>query len=199
MSDRYGLTGKEMRGMPREYSVKIAEKLLVGQLVVDSWIKESFSFSAETLNWDIAFSASPTTFQLFLQGLTPVAYLTGAYTLTNDLAAYSLAGCLIKSWFAFYADRPANPAADSYVYDQHAVALRAEALLYYLLIGTENGLLTDDDEQALVAQLKVLGAYLADPAYYLKNENHGVFEDRALIYLGYALRQEEWTTLPRGA
>lgn len=88
---QYYMTSKDMLGMPRKLSLSMGEELLKGNMAVDIWIKETVPFSPETFDWNATVSASPTTYQLFLQGLTPVAFLVGAYVLKGNLNAYRLA------------------------------------------------------------------------------------------------------------
>lgn len=188
----YHITSKDMLGMPRKHSISMGEELLKGNMVVDQWIREVTSFSVETFDWDMTFSASPTTFQLFLQGLTPVAFLVGHYVLTGHIEAYALAEKLVQSWMDFYPeDMSTTPdAPNSYTWDQHAVALRTEALLYFLLVGYENDFLSEEEEYLVCRHIQQHASYLKNPNYYLENENHGVFEDRALLYYSYAFSDE---------
>ena len=184
---QYYITSKDMLGMPRKHSLSMGEELLKGNMVVDTWIKETVSFSLEVFDWNAPASDSPTTYQLFLQGLTPVAFLVGDYVLSGNSNAYELAKKITWSWFSFYPeDMPMIPQAPiSYVWDQHSVALRTESLLYFLLVGHEHARLSSQEEETICARLQRHAQYLKSSKYYLENENHGVFEDRALLYYGY--------------
>lgn len=190
---QYYMTSKDMLGMPRKHSLSMGEKLLKGNMVVDPWVKVAIPFSIETFDWNAPSAVSPTTYQLYLQGLTPVAFLVGTYVLTRKSNAFELAKKIIWSWLSFYPkDMSMIPQAPvSYVWDQHSVALRTESLLYFLLVGHEHALINDNEEETIYVLLQRHARYLRNPEYYLENENHGVFEDRALLYYGYAFSDLE--------
>jgi len=61
----------------------MSEKLLCHELVVDAWITETIQYDLSIFDWNMNFSQSPTTFQLFLQGLKPATWLTGGYVMTK--------------------------------------------------------------------------------------------------------------------
>ena len=190
----YGLTSGEMLGMPRKRSLEKARLLLRGRLVLDDIIQEMPFYPADRMehfDWMVQYSHSPTSVQMFLQGLTPVAFLSGGYVLSRDREMYALAGRFVRSWTAFCPSE-VEIRQGSYVWDQHSTAIRTEALLYFLLVGVENGLLPPDEERELRFVLERHADYLLHEAYYLPHENHGVFEDRALIYLALAWNREDW-------
>ena len=46
-------------------------------------------------------------------------------------------------------------------------------------------------------ELKRHARYLADDKNYLKNQNHGLFQDKALLFLGYFFKNQEWIELSK--
>ena len=191
---KLGITSRDMLGMPRKHCMELAEQLIAGTLVFDYTLPETYSYQSNRIPWKI--DASPSA-RLYLQGLAPVSFLVGAYVLNPQKSAYfELARMFVESWISF-APPVTAPKLNCYNWDQHAVALRTETLLYYLLVGTEEGLISASERRRVERVLFQHGNYLADPKLYLNNENHGVFQDRALLYLSYAFGNREWTDLAR--
>lgn len=190
----YGLASREMLGMPRRKSLEKARLLLQGRLILDNIIRETPFYPVDQMNcfdWNVRYSNSPTTVQMYLQGLTPVSFLVGGYVLSRNREMYALADQFVRSWIAFCPDE-VEVCQGSYIWDQHSVSMRTEALLYFLLVGVENGLLSLEEERILRFMLERHADYLLNEAYYLPHENHGVFEDRALIYLALAWKRTDW-------
>ena len=186
-SDLYG------GNFPVKDSLENAKDIVAGDLVVDSWIKEKIPFRLARFDWGGQYGKSPTTFQLYLQALKPVSFLVGAYTLTDDRRYFDFAMKMFREWCRYESsDRSSE---NAYTWDQHAAALRTENILCLLVVGLESGMLSVEDAREIRGVLMLHGEYLADSQHYLPAENHGVFEDRALLYLGYALEVDEWVEL----
>lgn len=190
----YGLSSKEMLGMPRKDSLENAQLLLQGELALNITIHEHIPFSMESFDWTIRYSQSPTTVQMLLQGLTPVSFLVGGYVISRNIEMYRLAGSFIRSWIQFCPE-VIEVRQGAYEWDQHSAAFRTEALLYYLLVGVEDHLLGEEEVSVLQETLERHGAYLGSEQYYLCHENHGVLMDRALLYVGYAFHNTGWSQL----
>lgn len=189
---KLGLASADLHGgnFPVKGSLENAKEILSGNLVVDNWIKDEVPFALRTFDWGGVYGKSPTTFQLYLQGLKPVLYLVGAYELTQDKAFFSLALDMLKSWLRY--EKGDASLDNTYVWDQHAAALRTENILCLLVIGLERNRLSSRLSERIRKVLLAHGVFLADRANYLPGENHGVFQDRALLCLGYALNIDEW-------
>lgn len=192
---KLGLASSDLCGgnFPIKGSLESAQKIMKGSLVVDAWIKDNVPFDLSRFDWGGAYGESPTTFQLYLQGLKPVSYLVGAYVLTRERRYYALAVKMFESWVRYEAGVRSRD--NVYTWDQHAAALRSENILCLLTVGLESRLLSARAAKAMERILVRHGDYLADWKNYLPAENHGVFQDRALLYLGYALRNEEWVEI----
>ncbi len=190
------IKSSDMTKIARRHSVTLAKKLLNGILVVDPWITEETEYELSNFDWNISFSKSPTTFQLFLQGLNPVMDLTSAYVYTSNKQYLHLAEKFVLSWYK-YSKNTLLTKENEYIWDQHSTAIRTEAILYYLLISTENNLINKKHYLLITEILLKHGTFLADPQYYLKNENHGVFQDKALLYLAYAFNNQKWIDIAK--
>ena len=90
-----------MVGYPLKSSIDMSEKLLCHELVVDAWITETIQYDLSIFDWNMNFSQSPTTFQLFLQGLKPATWLTGGYVMTKKKEYFTLANEFFHSWIIF--------------------------------------------------------------------------------------------------
>lgn len=120
--------------------IEISEKILRGDLVVldsmDSLKYENLS----KLDWNVQYTNTPNTFQLYLQSLNPIVYLTAAYELSGNNEYIQYAEKIIKSWIN-YKDGALSE-GNSFVWYDHGTALRAENLIYYALVADENKLLS---------------------------------------------------------
>lgn len=192
----FSMSSKDMIGYPLKSSADMSAKLLCHELIVDAWITETVPYELSSFDWNMNFSQSPTTFQLFLQGMKPATWLTGGYVLTEKEEYFTLANEFFHSWVAF-SENTALAEKNEYVWDQHAAALRAEGLLYFFLVGSENRLFSDSEIALYTEQLKRHARYLADEKNYLENQNHGLFQDKALLFLGNFFQNQEWIELAK--
>lgn len=192
----FHMSSKDMVGYPLKNSVDISERLMHNELVVDTYTTETMSYNLSEFDWNTEFSQSFTSFQLYLQGMKPVAWLTGGYVVTKKAEFFTLANEFFHSWVIFSEDTSLAE-KNEYIWDQHAAALRAEGLLYFFLVGCENGLFSDSEIALYTEQLKRHARYLADDKNYLKNQNHGLFQDKALLFLGYFFKNQEWIELSK--
>ena len=63
--------------------------------------EDAFSYDLEQINWNISFSASPNTHQLYLQALNPIMYLSQAYYATGKEEYLDYARQIIESWMTY--------------------------------------------------------------------------------------------------
>ena len=214
--DKYGLLYKDILSLPRKHALRYAQSIMDGEILLDTMIQEPYPFSKQQLSkwhrldWNVQFSKSPRSFQLFLQSLHPVGDLTAAYVQTKQVEYYNLALDFVVSWIKYskihlVLDFDISWVRDKriqrivrdneYVWDEHALALRIENLLYFLLVGQEAGLLSRSLTEKTERVLEQHGEMITQPRHYLENENHGVYQDKALLYLGYALHRIDWLQL----
>lgn len=179
---QYNLNSNNMLNMPKKNTLIAAEKLLNGKLYVDPWFDEQMDYSINTLNWNVQYSKAPTTHQLYLQGLTPIAYLTGAFVLSGKKDYIKLAIDFFYNWDDF--QKSDESVKNEYIWDEHATAIRAESILYLALVASESNEYIDKKIDYSINQH---AEWLFNDNNYLYGTNHGVYEDKALLYLGYAI------------
>lgn len=182
---------------PDDTVLQIADGLINNLLTVN-YSMESMTYSLETLDWNVQYSDSPNSFQLYLQCLNPVMYLTKAYEITKNTEYLDQAECFIKSWADYLntSESMENP----FLWYDHGTALRVENLIYYSLVASENNKLDTEMEKIVVDLIAQHGEYLSNDANYTANHNHGIFQDRALIYTAYFLnndKKDEWLSIAK--
>ena len=169
--------------------IQIADAIMKGQLLVYPTIGEGPVFSVETLDWNIQYGESPSTFQLYLQSLNCIKYLARGYELTGDQKYLRLGKEFISSWEAYESDE-VLPKGNPYVWYDHGTALRAENLIYFALVCEQANCVDPQFVESIKNLIKRHGEILSDDAHYTKNHNHGIFQDRALIYIAYFIDDE---------
>ena len=176
--------------------IERAEDICNGKMWVHSSFNEAFDYELDEIDWDIVLSTSPGTYQLYLQALYPIVYLSEAYYFTEKEEYLDYARLLIENWMKY----KNSPESDDnpYVWYDHGTALRVDNLIFFLLAYTEAGKLDDSFRLAMSSLLEEHGVHLSDMDEYTANHNHGIFQDQALIYLAYFLNnesKEEWLEL----
>lgn len=126
-NNSYGLTKEQFNcnfSLPNDKSIlEIAEGLKNGTLTVQENL-ETTEYDIENIDWDIKFSESPNTFQLYFQALNPVLYLTKAYEISEDVTYLDLAGKILKSWDKY--QNKLSSKKNSFLWYDHGTALRAD-------------------------------------------------------------------------
>lgn len=169
-------------------TIPCAQDLMGGLLWVYHRI-EPMPYTLETLNFDTRFSRVPNSFQLYLQGLNPVQILTSAYVESGDRAYLLFAKGFLDAWLS-YATSP-NAEKNLYYFSSgHAVALRAENLMYFGQACAKAGLAV----KGLYELLFKHGVWLRDEQNFNGTHNYGFMQNQALIHLGYVLGCPEWVT-----
>jgi hypothetical protein len=171
----------------QEHILSFANRLMEGYLVVeDSLYDEAIEFDAHKIDWDMQVTSSPNTFSLWLHTLNPVYYLSNAYVQTGNNKYIELAEVILNSWLQ-YDGKLMNK--NRYTWYDHSVAVRSENLIYYALVYKN---LTGKTNSDLVAKIKKHAEWLSKESNYIKNHNHGIFEDGALIKCGYFLNEQNY-------
>ena len=166
----------------------IAEQLRSGKLVVEKSLPAS-TYDINDVNWNIEYSESPNTYQLYLQSLYPVMYLTRAYEITNKVDYLELAEKFINSWVVYKDSDHSN--GNTFLWYDHGTALRAENLIYFTLVSCDSHLLSEEMADSIRELIEEHILYLKDSNKYTKNHNHGIFQDQALIYSAYFLNASD--------
>ena len=192
-SHNFGFTKEEflslhtIPGPSREEVIQIADDMLNGKMMVIKAAPLYTGYTLDTFDWSrIPLDDSRDTYQMYLFSLYPIGYAVKAYELTSDKKYMTFAEKLLKSWLKFFSD-PISFKKCPAIMGKHCIALRVETLIHYILVAGEDGLLPAEFRKALVKHLDLHVDYLCDPNLYAYNHNHGVFQDRALIYLAWFL------------
>lgn len=163
--------------------IQVADDMLEGRMMVIKAAPLYVGYTLDNFDWSrIPLDDSKETYQMYLFSLYPIGYATKAYELTQDTKYITFAEKLLKSWLKFFSD-PISFKKCPAVMGKHCIALRAETLINYILVTGDAGLLPNDFRKTLVKHLELHVDYLCDPNLYAYNHNHGVFQDRALIYI----------------
>lgn len=170
--------------------IKAAQQLASGTLTVHGHL-EAMPYDLDTLDWNVRFSKQPNTFSLYLQGLTPVAVLTDAYTQTRHLPYLNLARQFVEHWCA-YEQNHAKSARNKYCWCDHTAGLRAATFIYLGKTAARDGLWEDDFYTLLLDQLNRHGDWLNQDDQYAEHHNHGVMQDQALLYVGVFFQRRDW-------
>lgn len=180
--------------------VAIANQILDGQMIVLYSMDDMLEYNPNAMDifdWNVEYSNSPNSFQLYLQCLNPIAYLAKGYEITTNEDYLLQAQKILESWLAYkndYANQ--NP----FLWYDHGTALRSETLIYYALVMQKAGKADEAFRQTINNLLIEHAEFLANPQSYTSNHNHGIFQDRALIYIAYFLdneQSEEWLALAK--
>lgn len=198
---KFGITRQQFNldfSLPNnETVIQIADGLMENKLTAQHTI-EAMEYDIDKLDWNVKFSESSATFQLYLQCLNPIVYLIKTYELGGgrfDNKEYlEQAEKFIYSWYEYMSDEKKTK-NNSMVWYDHGTALRAENLIYFALVSEEAGYLKEDTKKLIWELLKIHGDFLANSNNYTSNHNHGIFQDRALLYIAYFLdndKSEDW-------
>lgn len=186
---KFGFTKEEFLslhntpGPSGEEVIQVANDMLEGRMMVIKAAPLYVGYTLDNFDWSrVPLDDSKDTYQMYLFSLYPIGYATKAYELTQDTKYITFAEKLLKSWLKFFSD-PISFKKCPAVMGKHCIALRAETLINYILVTSDAGLLPNDFKKTLVKHLELHIDYLCDPNLYAYNHNHGVFQDRALIYL----------------
>lgn len=190
----WGLTREQFNYsfvVPEEQEIiKIADGLLNGELVATHTI-ESQPYDINDIDWNMTFSDSPNTFQLYLQSLTSIVYLTMGYELTGEIEYLDLSKKFIQEWDEYRLSDLADN--NTFVWYDHGTALRANHIIYFVL-AAENGeenYFSEEEETWINGLIKEHGEFLANNDNYTANHNHGIFQDQTLLYCAYFLNLED--------
>lgn len=168
----------------------VAQDIMHGKLWVNRVI-EPMPYSLDTLDFNVQWSKAAPTFQLYLQSLNSIQVLTLAFDATRDPAYLQFAMRFLQCWEA-YSSNPALTCSNLYAFGDHAVALRAENLMYLGQVCSKVGMWSDPFYQHLYQLLVKHGELLCDDEHYTKQHNHGIMQDQALIHLGFVLNRRDW-------
>lgn len=174
----------------RSIVVEVSDKLMTGELVIHEAIPP-LEYNFDTLDWNLRYSRIPNTFQLYLQGLTPMGTLIAAYQESDDVKYLAFAEEFLDAWIHYAQtdkDAPSNP----YFFVDHSVALRTEHMLIFAQMAQKAGYWNEKLANKIYNLLIWHGEWLFSDEHYARNHNHGIIHDQALIHVAFALNKSQW-------
>lgn len=178
--------------------IEIAQKILNNNLIILNSISGNFidaqmQYDINNFDWNIQITNSPNSFQMNLQALTMLTILMTAYLVEDNeeasLEYIDRATEFFYSWLNYSNDgilSKGNP----YVWNDHAAALRSEAIIFFALVLDKDNLLDNRLKKDITNILYEQGEFLADEKHYVKKHNHGIFQDRSLIYTAFFINDK---------
>lgn len=175
--------------LPSDNTVlKWAKEMLNGKLYVHRDFHDPVDIKNE-INWNILFTESPGTYQLWLHSLGMVAILTRAYFLSEDVSFLYKANDFLTDWVEYEGN--CKHTKNVMVWHDHGSALRANSIIYFALAAEKADIL-DEKSTAFFKQLVHRHIiFLSDEKNYTPNHNHGIFQDQSLMYCAYFLNDNQ--------
>ncbi len=174
----------------RECSIEVSEKIMNGLLIVHDSIPP-LEYRFETLDWNIQHSRIPNTFQLYLQGLSPISTFINAYKESKDIKYIAFAEKFLDEW-VHYSQTDEKAKKNPYFFIDHSVALRTEHLMLLAKTAQDAGYWNSKLAKKIYNLLIIHCEWLYEDEHYAKNHNHGILHDQALIEAGIILNKPHW-------
>ncbi len=174
----------------KECAVEVAEKIMNGLMIVHDSIPP-LEYNFETLDWNIQHSRIPNTFQLYLQGLSPICTFINAYKESKDIKYVEFAEKFLDEW-VHYSQTDEKAKENPYFFIDHSVALRTEHLMLLAKTAQDSGYWNSKLAVKIYNLLIMHCEWLYDDEHYAKNHNHGILHDQALIEAGIILNKPRW-------
>lgn len=166
------------RSNPNSKSSKIADMILQNNLYVNP-IWKLYQFTGE-LTWKED-PYNDQTWRFYFHSLDVVNYLLNGYEKKPNNEYLTKAKWYIESWMA------ANPSPKSQAsvsaWRDHSTANRVVNIIYFLQLYKQSTLYDPEVEEKMIGLLEKHGEFLANDKNYTAGNNHGIFQDRALIEL----------------
>ncbi len=165
-----------IEGRTHEVEVSLAEAMLDGRLALPGLPEAQFTvgFAAED------FDHLPAALQLWYAGWIVPDVLLGAYVDTGREEFFVAARDFIASWDAF--ERGAWLPV-GLLWNDHAVAARAQVLVEYWRIARSRPDSRLDTGRAVLAQAARYGWFLSNPGHFTFATNHGLMQNLGLLEL----------------
>lgn len=184
----------------KEKTIAWADEIMEGRLYLDIDLQETVLYTTTDFDWNMERTQSPATFQLYLQALGMVKFLTYAALETGNPSYLERARWFVEDWWEYANDPEQNMGNPKLWYD-HGASLRTETLIYFQL-ASEKLAVADNTLRDLIYQILVEhGKFLENEVTYVKNHNHGIFQDEALLYISVFLsdypKSAEWRQLAK--
>ncbi|NMI03854.1 hypothetical protein HF638_07690 [Paenibacillus sp. SZ31] len=197
--NEFNLGQETMRSNELDLFISNAEKIKKGELIIYNLISNRFIFSQnffdiKNIDWGIQVEKSPNSFQMHFQALSMLVPLTVPCLLdkAKDWRRNLELGIdILISWINY--EESDISITNPYTWNDHTTALRAENLILFTFALQEAGMLNRKNYNIITGLLCKHGEYLSNDKYYFKKNNHGIFQDRALLYIAFLLEDhKEW-------
>lgn len=165
-----------------ETCVKWANEILNGSLYVNKRFNNPMDIK-DCIDWNVVYTESPGTFQLYLQTLGMLPILSRAYIIDRDTQYIAKANEILLDWIKY--EKTDKSKKNALVWHDHGTALRANNMIYYALVVEEAGLADSGFVDFINSLIKRHIAYLTSFEKYTENHNHGIYQDQALMYCAY--------------
>lgn len=192
--DKYPVLLKKLDNIT---AVEIGNQLLHGQLNVWNTMAAE-PYHIWDIDWNITTAVSPDSYQMQLQGFRHIMYLTHAFEITKNPKYIDYAWRFLYSWNEY--EKSEKSKLNPMCWNDHAMSSRADHIIYLVIICAQYNLL-DERRIALTDEILVKSAeHLSNKDFYTPKNNHGIYQDCALLYVAYFLKNEhseEWITIAK--
>lgn len=172
----------------KEKTIYLADEISQGYMYVLADLSEAPLFEDGCIDWNIQFSKSPNTYQLFFQSLDMISILSKAYLIVGDKNYLFQAKKILKNWVDF--ECCIESKNNTMVWNDHGTAMRVRNIIYYVLVMVNANALSKFEIIELKNLIERHALYLTDDRRYSYNHNHGIFQDQALLFCGYILNND---------
>lgn len=138
----------------------------------------------DKIDWNYVSSKNKNSYQLYLQALTPIAYLINSYIYSNNELYLDKALKIILSWNSYRLQKNEN----NMIWYDHTVANRTLNLILFNIIAGEK---IKYDIEFIDNLILEHIEFLMDDKNYRMN-NHGIMMDKSLIVASYIFNREIW-------
>ncbi len=179
---------------PAKKTKLIADKISKGLIYVHKNLDTVTCKSFSDIDWNTAVSRQPNSYQLYLHTLNPLCILCEACLAEKEKEGKDFyikkAVRLFDSWLNF-ASTPNLSFGNIFIWGDHTVAGRTFVLLLFLLAlhRTEAPL---EYRKKVYSVILYHGEWLRNDSNYTPTNNHGIMQDRALVFLGVLTGNDEW-------
>jgi len=181
------------RSNPGDESIEIADQLINNNEIFLFEYWDDFIFNETELDW----SEDPyddKTWKYYFHSLRMVSYLMNAYELNGDLTYLEGAQWFIESWIE-HNPSPEQQASAS-AWDDHSTANRISTFIYFWDYYRDSEICESGFANQFLDALSMHGEFTANEENYSWGNNHGIYQDRALMQLSVLFpnfeQSEEW-------
>jgi hypothetical protein len=173
-------------GLPKKFFDSASKTLLSNNTYLYKKF-QTYSYNEKNI-WN----KLPKTYNLYINSLNDVSYLTILFKQKRDLNYLIQAKKIIKKWLRY--SQEASFKSNKYAWCDHSIAHRALSLINFLLFKekvSDSDLYNEEFLKTTESTLKEHALWLYDDHNYSKG-NHGLMVDQALLLLGMYKKNHSW-------